>query len=475
MMRRLTIGLVALVAIAGAAVADRLNPPQAPRPAADRADAPGGVWACPVVKAAGTGGWIHIVNTGRDASRIRVTFLPDGRGPIEQAVTLPPLRVTTLPTPPAITRFNAGAIVEFAGGNVTVSRTLLLGSFGSTGVAGAACSRPGDASLVVAQGATLSTDTQIALLNPNTADALVDVALLIGGEKIEPESLQHRIVPARGRLVLREGDFAFDEPAVSAEIVARSGRVVADGIFLGRGVFDIAAAQPAVPESVVVASTSRGQVFFASVAVGDEDAVTTGTLLSSTGQTGYAPLINGLPPSAPNVDGNATRDVPPGAVALAVTSRTSPIAIGALWQISRRNVGSETAVSTGVSPSNEAVAVLGYPAAPSTMRLLIANPDPREAVVDVTLMTAAGAARPAALQRFRVPAGRTATISVGGSSKQSTVAVLLRATGGRVVAVLEASAAVSGTFSAFAVTAIPVARVPEVAIEPDPIQGVPVQ
>ncbi len=474
-MRRLSIGIAVVVALGGAALADRLDPPSAPRPATDRADGPGGVWVCPVAKAAGALGWVHLVNTARDASQVRITFLPDGRRPVEQSLTLPGLRAATVSTPRAIAKYAAGSIVEYAGGDVTVSRTVTLGAQNTSGVGAASCARPGTAGLIVPQGSTLRAETQIAMLNPGTADALVDIALLVDGEVIEPESLQHRIVPARGRLVVREGDFAFDEPAVAAQIVARSGRVVADGVLLGPRLFEIAPAQSTTDELVALASTARGGAIFSTIAVGDADAVTRGLFLSAAGQTSYEPLANPIPPNTPKVGPPPGQDVPAGAVALAVSSDTAPIALGARWGIAARSGAVETAVSSGVRPARRAVAVIGPPAPSSTLRLLVANPDQQDAIVNVTLLTNTQAAAPAALQNLRVAAGRTTTITFPGLPPNATVGVMLDARGGRVAAVLEALAVPPNAFSGFAVTAVPVASTRSVAVEPDPRQGVPAQ
>lgn len=472
-MRRLWIGVVVVIVLAGAAVADRLEPPKSPLPSTDPVDGPGGVWACPVVKGAGSAGWLHLVNTGRDAAQIRISFLPDGRKPIEQSLALGAGRAGTVGTPASIGRDAAGAIVEYAGGEVTVSRTVLLSVHGATGAAAASCARPGTETLVISQGATLRAETQIALLNPTTADALVDVALLVEGQKLEPESLQRRIVPARGRLVLREGDFAFDEPAIAALVVARTGRVVADGVLLAAGLLDIVPAQTVGGELVAVASTARGGVQFAAVAVGDEDAVTQGLFQSTAGQTTFAALTTGIRPNTPTVTAPPAGDTPTGPVALSVRSTTSSIALGARWQVVARSGPIETATSTGVSPARGAVVVLGPPAPSSGMRLLVANPDPEDAFLNVALFTGAGRSAPAPLQGLRLGGGRTTTITLPGSPPDATVGVAVASRGGRIVAALEAVLTLPNLFAAYAVTAVPMSTVPLVAIEPDARQGVP--
>ena len=476
-MRRLGLGIVVVLALSGAAALDRLSPASPPLPSVDRTVAPGGVWACPVVKAPGTRGWLHVVNAGDGAAQIRVTYVPDAAKPVEQALALPAGRATTVGTPAAIAKFGAGALVEYAGGDVTVSRSVMLADQGASGVAAASCARPGASSLVVPQGLTLNGETQIAMLNPGTADALVDIALLFRGERLEPQSLSRRIVPAGGRLVIREGDFAFDEADVAALIVARSGRVVADGVmFAARSrLFEIVPAQAAATELVTVASTALGAARFSAITAADEDAVTNGLFISRAGQTTYEPLTTGLQPDTPKAGGPPSQDVPPGPVALAVSSGTGPLAIGARWLVTVPSVGVESAASSGVQPSRRAVAVLGSPGTASAMGLLIVNPDPREAIVSVTLVTRSGATRPPPLQGLRVGAGRTTAIALPAQPANATLGVVLTSTHARIAAVLDGRAAIPNAFSVFAVTAVPAARVPAVAVQPDPRQGVPAQ
>src|SRR6266545_8120648 len=99
MIRRLAIGIVVVATLSGAALADRFTPAPDRLPPTDRASAPGGAWACPVVKGAGTGGWLHLVNAGTGASRVRITYVPDGAKSVEQSITLQPHRAATVATP----------------------------------------------------------------------------------------------------------------------------------------------------------------------------------------------------------------------------------------------------------------------------------------------------------------------------------------------------------------------------------------
>lgn len=482
LMRRLWVGVIVVAALAGAGLADRLREPVPPTPAADAPAEPGGVWVCPVVKVAGAQGFIHLVNTGEQRSTVRITFIPDGRKPVEQALTIDARHAATVSTPAPITPQAAGAVVEYAGGAVTVSRTVLIGGLGDVPrgavpgglAAGAAsCARPGGVLQVVPQGATLRTETQLVIMNPGTSDAVVDIALVSGGDEVRPVSLQGRVVPARRRLVVREGDFVFDRPAIAAVIRADSGRIVADALMVAPAFADVVPGMNATRDLVTLASSARGGAAFSTVDVEEEDAVIKAYVLSAGGRTAYPPLATGLPPNAPQLAAAPTDGIPPGAVALAATSSTSAIALGSRWSIRASAGRVETAVSAGVLPANEAVAVLGTPATTNALRVLIANPDEAEAILRVRVITESGAIDPPKLQDVHVGPGRTATLTLTGLKNGATVGVVVSSVGARIAATLEAIAAPRGSFAAYAVAALPVLAVPEVAVEPDPRQGVP--
>jgi hypothetical protein len=316
-------------------------------------------------------------------------------------------------------------------------------------------------------------ETQLVLLNPGIADAVVDIALLVGGQKVRPVSLQGRVVPARRRLVVREGDFAFDARSVAASVTARTGRVVTDAIAVTTSYVDLIAGQNATRDLVALASSARGGATFSTVAIGDDDAVIAAGILASGGRTAYGPLIPALPPNEPQVYSLAADEVPAGAIALATVSKTAAIATGSRWVVQATSGRRDSAVASGAQPSHDAVAVLGPPATPGGMRVLVANPDEAEAAIDVTVITESGALQPAELQGYRLGPGRTATLTLRGIPKTGTIGVAISSAGARVAAVLEAVTGLPGSFAAYAATAVPLVLGLPVGIEADSRQGVP--
>jgi len=482
LMRRGWLGVLILAALAGAGLTDHFHASAPPVPAADRPVEPGGVWVCPVVKVAGAGGFIHLVNAGVERAAVRITYVPDAGKSLDQALTLAPLHAATIGSPGSIIAQSAGAIVEYAGGDVTVSRTVLIGGLGDVpqgaGAGGlsagaASCARPGGVVQMVPQGATLRTETQLAIMNPGSADAVVDIALASNGQLVQPVSLQGRVVPARHRLIVREGDFVFDARAVSAVITASTGRIVADALIVARSIADLIPGMSVTRNLVAIASSSRGAAAFATIAVGDNDAVIEAYVLSGEGRTAYAPLATALAPNSPQVAAAPTDDVPAGALAFAAYSKTAAIAIGARWEVRSSTGKIDSAISSGVLASGKTVAVVGQPAATSALRLLVANPDATEAIVGVQVITESGVITSPRLVNVHIAPGQTLTLPFPALADKATVGVIVSSAGGRVAAVIEAIAAPAGSFAAYAVTAVPVLESPPVAVEPDARQGVP--
>lgn len=460
-----------VLALTGAALADRLAPADPPLSPPDAPMDAGGAWACPFVKAAGSPGWLHVANFGSVRSHVRVTYLPDRKPPVSQVFDVGAGRAGTVSTPGSIRGSAAGAIVEYAGGDLSVTRTAFLTANGGTGGAAAPCGKPGAQALVAAQGGTLGLDTQLILLNPGASDALVDMTLIFDGQTLEPESLRGRIVPARGRLVVREGDFAFDERSVAAVIRVRSGRVVADTLLAARGLIELVPAVGAQRETVAIGSSKAGTLLFTAVTVGEVDAVTEGRTLTTTGQGVFEALASGLPPNVPRVSGVPEGTADPGPAAVAVSSSTAPVALGSRWQVIGRGGIIEQAATAGVPPAHRAVAVIGPPALPANLRLFLANPTEQEARVRITVATENGLSNPVALQAVTVSAGHALELSLADVARSGTVGVLITSTGAPVAAVIQAIA-FRPAFGVYAVAAIPETPRPPVAIEPDPRAGV---
>lgn len=473
-MRKLAIGIVVVVALSAAAVADRYAPATLPRPAGAGGASPGVVWACPVVKGANAPGWIHLANAARTASAVHITFIPDGATPVALAVTVEPGRALTVGSPPAV-RQAAGALVETAGGEVVVSRTAFAASSsGRFGGAAATCSRVDTDTTVIPFGSTLQAETLIAVMNPATTDAVVDISIASDGQRLQPETLRGRVVPARKRLLLRAGDFAFDAATIAVVVTARSGRVVAEGLLAHGGFLELIPGGPPVPSLVAIASSSRGPAGFSTVGIGDADAVVEARLLSSTGQAAFEPLASGIPPDTPLVATVPPAAAPAGPLALALESATSPLGVAASWQVAGGRGLTDQAITVGTTPARRSAAVIGLPATPGSVRMLLAVPEAAPAIVDIALLTEAGPLAPAELQGVRIEPGRTAMIGMPAVPATSAIGVLVTSNGSGVAMVLEATATIPDLFGAYGVVGTPSLPQPAPGILIDPRIGIPV-
>jgi hypothetical protein len=277
-------------------------------------------------------------------------------------------------------------------------------------------------------------------------------------------------VPARRRLVLREGDFAFDTKNVGATIAASAGRVVADGVLEAGSAVDLIPAVSPARSVSVIGSSARGTLLFSAMGIGDDDAVTDAHVITTNGPTTFGPLVTALAPDTPILA--AAGGDAPGTAALTIGSSTAFLAIGSRWQVKTPDGSVEWAVATGAPPSRHLVAVIGPPASVAALHLLVANVDDVPAIVDVEVLTETGPIEVSALQDVVVPGGGTSSLRVRGVPATATVGLVIRSSRGRIVAAVEAVTSRPGP-SAYAIIGVPAVVSPEVAVVADPRQGVP--
>ncbi|MGH2727026.1 MAG: DUF5719 family protein, partial [Actinomycetota bacterium] len=256
-----------------------------------------------------------------------------------------------------------------------------------------------------------------------------------------------------------------------AVIRVRSGRVVADALLAARGLIELVPTVGAQRQTVAIGSSKAGTLLFTAVTVGEIEAVTEGRTLTTTGQGVFEALATGLPPNVPRVAGIPEGTADPGPIAVAVSSSTAPVALGSRWQVIGRGGIVEQAATAAVPPARRAVAVIGPPALPANLRLLVANPTEQEAQVTITVATENGLSSPAVLQGVTVSGGHSLELSLAGVARAGTVAVLVTSSGAPIAAAIQAIA-FQPAFGVYAVTAIPETPRQPVAVDPDPRAGV---
>jgi len=236
---RQLMGAAIAVAVLGAAVgATRLRQPAGPAalvsndPAAGPTMAPAGTlsaaWYCPggpsaVVDQSDVG--VTMVNTTARSIQARLTALPAaGSGPpVERTVDVPALGSTTVRLAEVLkaTRPTGASVV--GPGGLVVQQSIKT----PEGAAFGPCASAASERWYAAAGSTAANTTLLLpLLNPFPDDAIVDFAFSTEQGRAVPGDLQGIVVPGRSVLIVNVGDHVRRRDAVSAEIVARRGRLV---------------------------------------------------------------------------------------------------------------------------------------------------------------------------------------------------------------------------------------------------------
>ncbi|GAC1412045.1 MAG: hypothetical protein NVSMB57_07400 [Actinomycetota bacterium] len=465
--RRWPVGLVVLLLLTGGIVLDRVSPARAPHVAAIDPVAPGGLLACPFLFSGNGRSWMHFANSGNVASKITWTTVREKAPPIFKTFSLDAGRAVTMPLDPSVHE-PAGAIVDYAGGEVVASRTSVFNAGAARhGGIGAPCTRAGERVLIVPNGATLNSETSVILLNPGTSDALADVSLGSDGQQSAPEGLKNIVVPARGRSTIRVGDFAFDQKAVAAIVTVRTGLLAADGIVASANGISLTPAVAPGTEFAGVAPADGGSMITDVVAYGENDAVTDASLMTREGSTAFANLPQDLAPFTPSaVSPSETKSATLG-VDLSLRDG-SDFAASLRWVVRLSNGRSDVGSAMMIEPAPRLVAVTGDPVGGAQSRILIGNPSEAPATVHITLITAAGRGT-GAFQDPTLEPGSVVSIPAG--SVKGPFAVLAESTQPIVMTI--ASSVVGKDVVAFGISGLPRDTADPVVIEQDSRLGVP--
>jgi hypothetical protein len=381
----LTGAAAALVLAVGAgAVADRLAPVAPRRAPVVRAPVAGGVWACPAVTIGAQAGYIALANASVEPSKVRVRIVRASQAATESRLTLAPGRATTMKVSAGTAP--ASAIVQWAGGEVIASHAAAVVTPGGRLVAaGASCSRTGDTTLVVPGLRTLARDAHVVLLNPSRADAVVDVSFLVNGDEQTPESLTSRVVPARGRLDVRAGDFVFDKQSVAAVVHVRTGTVVADGYVVGpQSAFMVPAAAPM--RSGVAAGSPPFGAHVSVAPLGDEPSTVVSTTITPKGQHTTAKF----PPALDPLTSSGVIFPERGALSVALAVRDgSPFVASLGWSVQQGGLG-DVATVPFVAPAKRWLAVTQSPVAGWSAHIVLSNPGSQTIHARARLLTPRG-------------------------------------------------------------------------------------
>ncbi|MCA1834467.1 MAG: DUF5719 family protein [Actinomycetota bacterium] len=390
------IGILALVAVAATATADRLSPARPVRPAAAGSITPGGVWACPVVSLGKAGGALHLVNGSVNASSARVRWI----GVTKPGATLAVAAGHSMTLKAPADGHVLGAVVEWVGGDIVASRSAVaVVGKAHQALAGGQCSETGSQMIAVPGLRTLASESQIWILNPAGADAVVDISFALEGDEIRPETLRHRVVPARSRLDIRAGDFVFDKRALTAVIRVATGTVVADGTVINSGGADLIPGRAPVSDGVITMTTGQPPLL-AVTTIGDDPATIVSSTLTPRGQAATASFPPVFEPDSPGL-----LNLPQtGPLAVSLTGREgSPFVAQLSWSVVR---GSDFASIGPSVTSNRWLGVAGSPFGSQGVALVVSNPSPTAARISARLFTSSG----------QVAAGNLASITIAGGT-----------------------------------------------------------
>jgi Family of unknown function (DUF5719) len=418
------LGAVLIATVISAAVIDRLGPGPGLASASVRPPATGGVWACPVVATGKLGGWVNLVNPSSAASQVRVRWIRPPLRPVVVTQTVPPLRTISLRTPPS-KDVMVSAVVAWGGGEIVASRGAFVRTTQSRTVAiGGACSQPGDPTLVAPGLSTLAADSQIVIVNPSAADALVDVSFLVDGDEQVPQSTHARVVPPYGRLVLRAGDYVFDKARFAAVVRTTTGSVVADALVQSGTSGMIVPASAPQTEGAAVASAVKGARLEV-VAVGDDPSTVEAATITPRSRGTTAGFPPGLDADAPAF----VRFGGAGPFAVSLDDREgSPFSAALMWGVPAVSGGDYASVPVSRATARW-VGVIGPPAGrASGFKLVVVNPGSTAITMRIRLLGTAGEVPAGTLASVTLAGGRVSSYSLSGV-RGRTVGVEITADG----------------------------------------------
>jgi hypothetical protein len=405
------VALLLLPIVVGAGLAlDRAQP--RPRASLPPRVATSGTWFCPH---GGGSGWrtaLYVVNPGEAAVQVRVTPLAQKPSGAQQSYRVDPGTELRIPVPSDDAA--ASSFLEYFGGWVAASWVTDAGGE-QTGVAAEPCAPEPGVRWLAPDGSTeQGEDADVVVMNPFDVDAVIDVAVF--SERPAPirDSMFTNVrVPPHRSVILRLSRVSLDEPAASAEVVARTGRVVVASLGISRdgGIRSALAVTAAIDRVLLAGTGDVGQSTLVVMAPGGAETTFGATLLS-----GEAPVSGEEPQAAGGLTeetqgGQSARAFPlitqdPSLVDVQVEPGTAPIAAA------RRTVGQNGdpgATGGAAAPAPAWVIPPTVADEPSFPGAVLANPGASQVEVTLSLLGESGildeiVVSVPALSAVRVPA-----------------------------------------------------------------------
>jgi hypothetical protein len=194
---------------------------------------PGGAYStsafCPASTGTTAARTIYLTNSSPEPVEGVMTSVAPATGSgavptVHRTVTVPALGTAAVNPATGLPAGDNASTFVFAGGGVVANQV----ASGPGGWSTAPCASQTAAQWSFVGGSTTAGHaTSIALLNPSSTEAVVNISFLTGQGRVTPQSYQGLVVPPGQLVVENVGDFVQDATAIATFVVAQAGTVVA--------------------------------------------------------------------------------------------------------------------------------------------------------------------------------------------------------------------------------------------------------
>jgi hypothetical protein len=175
---------------------------------------------------------VHVVNASADPVAGRVTAYPSEGEPATTEIEIGALGRVDVAIHDLVQAPFAAALVEIDSGDVAVQHEV-VGPLGRS--LGACATTPASRWMFPAATTQGGVQLLLALFNPFTADAVVDVAFETDDGARTPQAYQGLVVPAEGVVVLDVHDVVTLRNELATTVTVRAGRLVAEQLQISEG------------------------------------------------------------------------------------------------------------------------------------------------------------------------------------------------------------------------------------------------
>jgi hypothetical protein len=406
-------------------------------PVAAPASARSSAWYCPGAPASGTfgDGSVVVANAGDRRLTGTVTVFPD-KGESRQApISLGPAGRASVRLADVVSAPFAAALIELDGGEA-VAEVVASGTLGESI---SPCASSASSSWYFAEGVTTRDAAEVLLaLNPFPDDAVVDVVFSTEEGVVSPQALTGLLVRGQALTSINVGEFVQRREAVSATLVARTGRLVVgrvqtfDGSTGRKGIsVGLGAASPGpvwyFPEGLVADGQSEN---FHIYNPGREEAQVELSLALDSGEA--EPLRLTVPRESRLTVVAAEESRIPKGVPHAVTVRSTS---GPEVVVERTVEGASPSARTGLSialgarmPARRWAMAAGVADDATDQWVVVQNPGDRPAFVTLSLLADGAPVTVGSFSAIEVRPGQRRAFNINPSLKRATTPLLVVAT-----------------------------------------------